>query len=126
MSASNGASEPAGPTNIETRLFINGEFVPSKSGKTFDVINPATEKVTASPYEAAAEDVDLAVEASEAALAAWSDLGGFARAGFFYKLADLLEKSNAEFAKLEAVSMGRPISTYSEFAEPFVVLDNAE
>lgn len=28
---------------IETRLFINGEFVPSCSGKTFDVYNPATE-----------------------------------------------------------------------------------
>lgn len=76
MSASNNAGEPEGPTNIETRLFINGEFVPSKSGKTFDVINPATEKLTASPFEAGAEDVDLAVDAAKAALPAWSALGG--------------------------------------------------
>lgn len=120
MSASN---EPTGPTDIETRLFINGEFVPSKSGKTFDVINPATEKITASPYEAAAEDVDLAVEASQAALPAWSDLGGFARSSYFYKLADLLEKSNTELGQLEAVSMGRPISTYSELAGPCMTAD---
>ena len=28
--------------SIEDRLFINGEFVPSVSGKKFDVYNPAT------------------------------------------------------------------------------------
>jgi aldehyde dehydrogenase (NAD+) len=111
MSAPN---DPAGPTDIETRLFINGEFVPSKLGKTFDVVNPATEKITASPYEATAEDVDLAVEAAKAALPAWSEMGGFGRAGFFYKLADLVEKANTELAQLDAVSMGRPISTYSK------------
>lgn len=44
-------------------------------------------------------------------------MGGLARAGFFYKLADLLEKSNTELAQLEAVSMGRPISTHSTFAK---------
>jgi aldehyde dehydrogenase (NAD+) len=27
------------------QLFINGKFVNSKSGKTFNVINPATEEV---------------------------------------------------------------------------------
>jgi aldehyde dehydrogenase (NAD+) len=107
--------------DIETRLFINGEFVPSKSGKTFDIFNPATEKITASPYEAGAEDVDLAVEAAKAAFPAWSDMGGFGRSSFFYKLADLLEKNNTELAKLDAVSMGRPISAYSKFALSFKI-----
>jgi aldehyde dehydrogenase (NAD+) len=115
MSASNGNKELEGPKDIETRLFINGEFVPSRAGKTFDVVNPATEKVTASPYEGTAEDVDLAVDAAKAAFPAWSELGAFARAEFFYKLADLVEKINPELAKLEAVSMGRPISQYRKF-----------
>jgi aldehyde dehydrogenase (NAD+) len=35
------------PENIETRLFIGNEFVKAKSGKTFNVINPTTEKLTA-------------------------------------------------------------------------------
>jgi aldehyde dehydrogenase (NAD+) len=115
MSASNDNKELEGPTDIETRLFINGKFVPSRAGKTFDVINPATEKVTASPYEATAEDVDLAVGAAKAAFPAWSELDAFARADFFYKLADLVEKFNPQLAKLEAVSMGRPISLYRKF-----------
>ena len=43
-----------------------------------------------------------------------SDLGGFQRAQYLYRLADLYEKHNGELAKLEAVSMGRPVGTYRE------------
>lgn len=46
---------------IETRLFINNEFVNSVSGKTFETINPATEKVICAVQEADKADVDLAV-----------------------------------------------------------------
>ena len=48
-------------SKLKTRLFINGEFVNSVSGKTLDVINPATEEVLASVQEAEAADVDKAV-----------------------------------------------------------------
>jgi acyl-CoA reductase-like NAD-dependent aldehyde dehydrogenase len=103
------------PTNIETRLFINGKFVHSNSGKTFAVTNPATEQVVAQVYEAEFADVDVAVDAAEAAFPSWSELGGFERAKFFYRLADLLEQSNSELAALEAISMGRPVGQYSMF-----------
>ena len=49
------------PTKIETRLFINNEFVNATADKTFDTINPATEKVICSVQEADASDVDKAV-----------------------------------------------------------------
>ncbi|KAL6230134.1 hypothetical protein BDW75DRAFT_248916 [Aspergillus navahoensis] len=61
--------------------------------------NPATEEVTAHVHEAQQEDVDDAVDAAVAAFPAWSSLGGFDRAAYFYRLADF---------------MGRPISTYKE------------
>ena len=41
-------------------LFINGKFVAPKSGKYFDTINPANEKVLAKVAEANEEDIDLA------------------------------------------------------------------
>ncbi|KAG9573297.1 hypothetical protein KCV04_g24670, partial [Aureobasidium melanogenum] len=65
---------------IETRLFINNEFVESISGKKFDVFNPYSEEKVASVYEALPEDVDRAVEAAEAALPAWEEMGAIARA----------------------------------------------
>jgi hypothetical protein len=46
---------------LETRLFINNEFVNSVSGKTFNTVNPATEEVICLVQEADAADVDKAV-----------------------------------------------------------------
>jgi len=100
---------------VETRLFINNEFVEARSGNTFAVINPATEEVFQLVHEADVAEVDLAVNAAEAALPAWSALGGFQRAAYFYRLADLVEQSNDELSLIEASSMGRPVGTYSVF-----------
>ncbi|KIX02224.1 uncharacterized protein Z518_08163 [Rhinocladiella mackenziei CBS 650.93] len=96
------------PKHIEDRLFINGEFVPSKSGKKFDITNPSTEKLAASVYEAGAEDVDLAVKAAQEAFPAWSALSAADRAGYLNKLADAIEKNVDEIGYLEAISMGKP------------------
>jgi aldehyde dehydrogenase (NAD+) len=97
---------------IETRLFINGEFVPSKSGKTFEVKNPATLKHVAHVSEAGVEDVDIAVEAAKAAFPAWSSLAAMERQGWLYKLADAFDAELSEISRLEALSMGKP--TYQD------------
>jgi aldehyde dehydrogenase (NAD+) len=97
---------------IETRLFINNEFVESISGKKFDVFNPYSEEKVASVYEALPEDVDRAVEAAEAALPAWEEMGASARADYYYKLADLLEAAGPELAELEAKETGKIASQY--------------
>ena len=47
--------------DIETRLFINNQFVKSEEGKTFSTINPATEGVICHVQEAGCKDVDKAV-----------------------------------------------------------------
>ena len=96
---------------IEGRLFINGEFVESKAGKTFDIINPATEKKAASVHEATVEDVDAAVAAAKAAFPAWSELSGGDRGDYLLKLADALAKRVDEMAYLDAISMGAPAHT---------------
>jgi aldehyde dehydrogenase (NAD+) len=96
------------PGPIEDRLFINGEFVPSKSGKKFDIVNPNNEKFAASVYEAGAEDVDEAVKAAQAAFPAWSALSAADRQGYIEKLADAIEQNLEEIGYLEAISMGKP------------------
>ncbi|KAH7231230.1 aldehyde dehydrogenase [Fusarium redolens] len=94
----------------ENRLFINGEFVPSVSGKTFDLTNPTTEEKIGSVYEAGAEDVDLAVKAAKAAFPAWSALSAEERCDYLIKLADEIEKNEDLFMHLEAIAMGMPQS----------------
>ena len=51
----------------ETRHFIDGKFVSSKKGKTFQTINPATGDVIAEVARGDASDVDAAVKAARKA-----------------------------------------------------------
>lgn len=51
---------------LRTQLFINGEFVDSLSGKTFENINPCNGEVICEVAEAQLEDMDLAVKAARA------------------------------------------------------------
>ena len=44
------------------RMYIDGAWVPSKSGATRDIINPADQSVIGTVYEGAKEDVDAAVK----------------------------------------------------------------
>ena len=45
-------------------MLIDGKFVPSASGKTFETHNPADESIITRVYEAGEEDVNLAVSAA--------------------------------------------------------------
>ncbi|MDY5060274.1 aldehyde dehydrogenase family protein [Staphylococcus simulans] len=50
---------------IQTKQYINGEWVDSASGETIDVINPATEEVLGQVAKGNKEDVDKAVQAAK-------------------------------------------------------------
>ncbi|KEF52114.1 uncharacterized protein A1O9_11740 [Exophiala aquamarina CBS 119918] len=96
-------------STFENRLFINGEFVPSQKGKTFELINPATTKVLGSVYEADIEDVDVAVAAGKAAFGFWSELPAFERSRWLHRLVDKVEQNMQEISRLEALTMGKPV-----------------
>ncbi|KAK9241636.1 Aldehyde/histidinol dehydrogenase, partial [Lipomyces tetrasporus] len=76
-------------------LFVNGKFVTGKEGKTFEVINPATGKVVGLVHEATAADVDIAVDAAEAAFydGPWSKMSSADRGRLLLNLADLFEEN---------------------------------
>jgi len=63
-------------------------------------------------FEASEKDTDAAVAAAKAAFPAWSALAPDGRGAYLKKLAALLHQSGDELSRLEAISMGRPISTY--------------
>jgi len=59
-------SEIASEPTIQSKLFINGEFVDARGGATFVTTNPATEVKIADVASAGPEDVDAAVLAARA------------------------------------------------------------
>ncbi|PID26229.1 aldehyde dehydrogenase family protein [Sporosarcina sp. P7] len=91
-------------------LYINGKYVEAKSGKIFDVIDPATEEIIAKVSEAQPEDVDVAVEAARKAFdeGEWTKMDAATRSHLIYKFADLLDENREELAQLEALDNGKP------------------
>ncbi|KAF2434372.1 aldehyde dehydrogenase [Tothia fuscella] len=100
------------PQNIENRLYINGEFVESSDGKKFDIISPYSEEKVASVYEATVEDTNKAVAAAKNAFPSWAELEPHERGVYLSKLGDLCAQYHEELAVLDAISMGRPVSSY--------------
>ncbi|OCA87204.1 aldehyde dehydrogenase family protein [Pseudobacillus wudalianchiensis] len=94
------------------KLYIDGKFVASASSKTFQTINPATEEILATIYEAEETDIDLAVRAAKRAFeqGPWSKMSGAEKAKLIFKLTDLIEEHQEELAQLDTLDNGKPIS----------------
>ncbi|KAF5459067.1 hypothetical protein F2P56_023055 [Juglans regia] len=106
------ASSVKNPTIKFTKLFINGEFVDSVSGKTFETIDPRTGEVIARIAEGDKEDIDFAVKAARHAFdhGPWPRLSGSERGRIMMKFADLLEEHAEELAALDTIDAGKLFS----------------
>ena len=106
--------------------YINGSFVGSVSGDTFDVINPATEEVVTTAASGGAEDVALAVKAAKEAFdgGEWSHAKPSFRRKVLFKAADLIEARSAEIVARQTLEMGSPIGP--DFGDkPHPVIDRS-
>ncbi len=94
------------------RLLIDGQWVESKSGKTFDVYDPATDQVIAQVAEGDAADVDLAVAAARKAFdtGPWSKMTASQRGQLIWKIGDLIEQNADQLAQLETLDNGKPFA----------------
>src|SRR5687768_12041840 len=97
---------------LQTRLFINGEFVDSKKGETFSTINPATEETLAEVASASEADVDAAVQAARAQMepgSEWQKMKPRDRGKILWKIADMLMARAEEIGRIETLDNGKPI-----------------
>ena len=97
--------------NLETRLFINGEFCDALEGGRFKTVNPATGQTLATISKGMPEDIDRAVAAAKAAFRSgcWSRLAPRERMDILYRFADLIDEHAEGLAVLETLDMGKPI-----------------
>ena len=93
------------------QLFINNEWRSAGSGRTLDVVNPATEEVITAVPEADQADLELAVEAARSALSGpWSELSPRDRGRLVWNIGQRLLDTADEVARLETLHNGKPIS----------------
>jgi acyl-CoA reductase-like NAD-dependent aldehyde dehydrogenase len=97
---------------IETRLFIDGEFVDAIDGGRFATVNPADGETLADMSAGTAADIDRAVAAARRAFRSgvWSRMAPRDRMGILQRFADLIDAHTEELAVLETLDMGKPIS----------------
>ena len=89
--------------------YINGEWVPAKSGKTRKIINPATSEVIAEVADSAVEDVRDAIAAAKESFygpGEWRRMAASARSKKLLEVADEIEKITDELCKLESMNTG--------------------
>jgi 5-carboxymethyl-2-hydroxymuconic-semialdehyde dehydrogenase len=94
------------------RHHIDGTFVDSVSGATFDVLDPVSNKAYAQAAAGRAEDIDLAVAAARRAFDAgpWPRMLPRARARVLNAIADIVESRDARLAEVETFDTGLPIT----------------
>jgi malonate-semialdehyde dehydrogenase (acetylating)/methylmalonate-semialdehyde dehydrogenase len=90
-------------------LWIDGKKVPSNSGRTGDVFDPATGQVIRRAPFASREEVGAAVAAARAAFPGWRDTPPLKRARILARLRDLLEANREELAKLISEEHGKTV-----------------
>ena len=94
------------------QLLIGGKWVDAKSGKTFDVENPATGDIVAQVADGKKEDIDEAVKAARKAFESgpWKDMSASERGKIVWKIGDLILKYADELAELESLDNGKPLA----------------
>jgi len=95
----------------ETRHFIDGAYVPSAHGRTFENRSPVDGRLVALVHEAGEAEVDAAVRAARAALAGpWGRLDVAERAKLLHAVADEIERRFDDFLAAEVADTGKPVS----------------
>jgi phenylacetaldehyde dehydrogenase len=94
------------------QMLINGHWVDSVSGKTFPSYDPSTGEVLATVAEGDKADIDLAVKAARKAFESgpWRKMSVSERGRLIWKLADLIDQHLDEFAFLESLDNGKPLT----------------
>jgi acyl-CoA reductase-like NAD-dependent aldehyde dehydrogenase len=90
--------------------FINGEWVESKTGHTFENLNPAdTREVVGIFQKSDKQDVDTAIEAAKHAFKKWRLVPAPRRAEMLYKASEILMQRKEEYSQLMTREMGKVI-----------------
>ncbi|WP_237186706.1 5-carboxymethyl-2-hydroxymuconate semialdehyde dehydrogenase [Rothia nasimurium] len=114
MSTTETTTAPAKPAGLPECIqhYINGQFVDSIDGETFDVLDPVTNQ----PYIQAAsgkkEDIEAAVAAARTAFTEgpWPRMLPRERARVLMKIADIVESREDALAQMESFDSGLPIT----------------
>ncbi|MCZ4586702.1 aldehyde dehydrogenase family protein [Rhodococcus opacus] len=94
------------------RMFVDGRWVDSASGRTFETVDPATGQVITTVPHAGIEDVDRAVAAARRAFESgpWRSLTPAERQRILWKIGEGILARADQFAQLESIDNGKSVA----------------
>ncbi|HWI31721.1 MAG TPA: aldehyde dehydrogenase family protein, partial [Microbacterium sp.] len=102
------------PADLPTRIqhYIDGAFVDSVDGDTFDVLDPVSNETYLQAAAGKKADIDLAVAAARRAFTdgPWPRMLPRERSRVLHRVADIVESRDARLAELESFDSGLPIT----------------
>jgi succinate-semialdehyde dehydrogenase/glutarate-semialdehyde dehydrogenase len=97
-------------TNVNTQLFIGGEWREATGGATLDVEDPSTGEAIASVADATPEDASAALDAACAAQAEWAAHPPRERGEILRRSYEALTAKADELALVMTLEMGKPLA----------------
>ncbi|MCH2069564.1 MAG: aldehyde dehydrogenase family protein [Shimia sp.] len=96
----------------EVRHLVDGVWIDSADGATFERQSPAHGTLVSRIAKGGAAETEAAIAAARKAFDAglWSDLSGKDRATILLKVADMIDENRGRIARLEVLESGKPIS----------------
>lgn len=96
----------------EYRNYIGGRWQEALSGKTAEIINPATGESLGAAACGGREDARMAIEAADKSFysdGVWRRMSAQDRGDILLKVADEMEKEKDNLARLESMNQGKPL-----------------
>ncbi len=90
-------------------MFIDGEWVDARSGKTFDITNPATGELLGSAPAGEPEDAVAAIDAAHASFSDWANTTAYERSRLLYRAWQLMTERSEMLAQLMTAEQGKPL-----------------
>lgn len=94
---------------LKNKAFINGEWIDSKSGKTFEVRNPFNGEVIGQVADCGQEETKIAIEKAEVAFESWKKTSASERADLLKKWYQLQIEYVEELGRTLTLEQGKPL-----------------
>ncbi|MFZ7259477.1 NAD-dependent succinate-semialdehyde dehydrogenase [Avibacterium avium] len=95
---------------IKTKGYIDGEYVENADGKTFAVLNPATQQEICQVADLGVAETEQAILAAEQAQKKWKQVLPKERANILTRWYELVLRHQEELAQIISLEQGKPIA----------------
>lgn len=94
----------------QENAYVNGQWISAKSGKTFDVFNPANGNIVGTVPDMSIEDTEVAIESAHKAFQTWKDTTPKERSQILRRWYNLLVENQKEIAEIMTAESGKPLN----------------